>query len=912
MNFPLSDYAKALESHVLKRYHEKISAVGIDPFLVPEKYFNPECLPPVESIDLVSFLVLETSYYTQNQFKAFKTLQHYNQMVSGFIKSVEGHLISGNYIVIGKVRHSQKMNDPCVPLWIIANREGAILSAHCRGGMAGLGECCSHVASVLFYLEIFNRIRGKISCTQMKSSWLLPSFVKDISFAEVRNINFKSAKKLKNDLDQTVDNLDATHAFEPLQFTPKAESNTLAPDASELNDLFARLSLCKNKPVVLSIIHPYSKMFVPRSSNIQVIPDLFDKKYLDMEYHELLKACSEIKLEISKEDLQIIEEETRNQASGSQFFRYRAGRIGASVSKQACHTNPAQPSQSLIKRICYPNIFKFSTAATEHGCKHESLAIKTYEDIMKLKHINFRVEQCGLFVHAQYPWIHATPDFRCCCDCCGSGCGEVKCPFCLKVDDFASYTLKKGSCLLSEEDKFVLRRDHNYYYQVQQQLFTINRSYNDFIVCRVSNGKVELVSERIYPDIKHWNSVLPTLTHFWWYCLLPEILGRWYTQKRDLKLNSVDPKGICFCCTSTPGSSVVSCSNRSCPISEFHLTCLKIANIPPNWLCILCQTSSSGIRKRDKSSKVKQGNIVPEALKQKNICICKQRAMKTDKLLECHGDSCQNGKYFHLQCINYKRMPNNASTWQCSHCKSKPKQSEKTHSLAERYPTCGEVTFTGLSRGDGTTSSNFPSKQIEPKSSSQGSNHSTSDIILTGTSTGNTERFAKLCDLTEQHFQLVLSPNGWLDCDIIHASHVLLRDIDPTMEGLQRPTLGPCRNFRTVTGQFIQILHTGHQHWVCVSTVGSDDGMVDLYDSMFHNVIENEVEEQVKNLVGSANFSGIKVVAVQQQRNGSDCGVFCIAFATCLIHGILPQTVQFVDATGMRTHLYDCFRKKQT
>ena len=36
---------------------------------------------------------------------------------------------------------------------------------------------------------------------------------------EVRNINFKSAKKLKNDLDQTVDNLDATHAFEPLGTT---------------------------------------------------------------------------------------------------------------------------------------------------------------------------------------------------------------------------------------------------------------------------------------------------------------------------------------------------------------------------------------------------------------------------------------------------------------------------------------------------------------------------------------------------------------------------------------------------------------------------------------------------------------------------------------------------------------------
>ena len=68
LNVPLSDYAKALESHVPKHYHKKISAVGIDPFLVPEKYFNPESLPPVESMDLVSFLVLETTYYIQKQF----------------------------------------------------------------------------------------------------------------------------------------------------------------------------------------------------------------------------------------------------------------------------------------------------------------------------------------------------------------------------------------------------------------------------------------------------------------------------------------------------------------------------------------------------------------------------------------------------------------------------------------------------------------------------------------------------------------------------------------------------------------------------------------------------------------------------------------------------------------------------
>ena len=113
-----------------------------------------------------------------------------------------------------------------------------------------------------------------------------------------------------------------------------------------------------------------------------------------------------------------------------------------------------------------------------------------------------------------------------------------------------------------------------------------------------------------------------------------------------------------------------------------------------------------------------------------------------------------------------------------------------------------------------------------------------------------------------------------------------------------------------MSGQFIQILHTGNQHWVCVSTVRSDDGLVDLYDSLYHNVIENEVEEQVKNLVGTGNFSGIRVVAVQQQGNGSDCGVYSIAFATCLIHCILPQTIQFDDLV-MRQHLFDCLRNNK-
>ena len=94
-SIPLSEYASKLEEHVKQRYLQKISSIGVDPALIEGKLKlrtrQPDCLPSVESIDLLFYLVLKTSFYEQQQFKAFRSLQAYNQMVSGFIASVQGH-----------------------------------------------------------------------------------------------------------------------------------------------------------------------------------------------------------------------------------------------------------------------------------------------------------------------------------------------------------------------------------------------------------------------------------------------------------------------------------------------------------------------------------------------------------------------------------------------------------------------------------------------------------------------------------------------------------------------------------------------------------------------------------------------------------------------------------------------------
>ena len=74
---PISDYAKKLDIKVRERYLQKILTIGIDPVLIEGKSFEPDCLSPVEStFSLLCYLVLETSLYTQKQFKVSSTLEH--------------------------------------------------------------------------------------------------------------------------------------------------------------------------------------------------------------------------------------------------------------------------------------------------------------------------------------------------------------------------------------------------------------------------------------------------------------------------------------------------------------------------------------------------------------------------------------------------------------------------------------------------------------------------------------------------------------------------------------------------------------------------------------------------------------------------------------------------------------------
>ena len=132
----------------------------------------------------------------------------------------------------------------------------------------------------------------------------------------------------------------------------------------------------------------------------------------------------------------------------------------------------------------------------------------------------------------------------------------------------------------------------------------------------------------------------------------------------DLKKELVSGAGDCFC-RRTSDEPATSCSNPECPIKVFHLACLSITNVPQTWLCPHCRKLPKFIRSAKGTKNQACPSFLEEALLLDTICLCKVKAKKGDKLLMCHDNSCSSGKFFHLNCLSYKRSPNNYNHWVC-------------------------------------------------------------------------------------------------------------------------------------------------------------------------------------------------------------------------------------------------------
>ena len=140
-----------------------------------------------------------------------------------------------------------------------------------------------------------------------------------------------------------------------------------------------------------------------------------------------------------------------------------------------------------------------------------------------------------------------------------------------------------------------------------------------------------------------------------------------------------------------------------------------------------------------------------------------------------------------------------------------------------------------------------------------------------------------------------------------HCSYTNLLKKQSSVPGFQDTCLGQSMCFEIQQGEFIQILHDGHGHWLMVSGAITEDGAqeIHVYDSMYATV-GTYTKKQIASIVSSSEKEiKLKMMNVQKQNGGCDCGLFAIAFATALANGIQPGHC-FFNQDAIRRHLYKC------
>ena len=84
--------------------------------------------------------------------------------------------------------------------------------------------------------------------------------------------------------------------------------------------------------------------------------------------------------------------------------------------------------------------------------------------------------------------------------------------------------------------------------------------------------------------------------------------------------------------------------------------------------------------------------------------------------------------------------------------------------------------------------------------------------------------------------------------------------------------------------------------------------MVNVWDSIGKRISAHVCLQIAEIDRSSAECLTVRSVESQQQSGGDDCGLFSIATATSLCHGIPPSAVMW-DERVMRSHLEACFMK---
>lgn len=259
-----------------------------------------------------------------------------------------------------------------------------------------------------------------------------------------------------------------------MSVTPGINVQTVAPLffqmlVPELNHMF--VCVCWQSGANM----PVRQLFKPAS-----IPGLaHDHSYGKMSMEEDFLHNARV-TDITTEEVAEIEKETRGQATSRKWHETRTYRLTASRFGEICKSTERRNKQALADS--YTVIKDLNAPALRHGRKYESVAVEQYELQTQSKTL-----PCGIFVSQEHPFLAASPD-RIVDD---HTLIEVKCPFSAKDRHISHVTVPYLKVSPSDPASgLMLDHNHQYFYQIQGQMFCSGRRQCYLVVYTLKDMKV--------------------------------------------------------------------------------------------------------------------------------------------------------------------------------------------------------------------------------------------------------------------------------------------------------------------------------------------------------------------------------------------------------------------------------------
>ncbi len=474
---PVVKTAEEVQKEIVTEYKAKLSFADQcipDPFQLAEGWlteneglkFWPTTLYP----DIFNFLSFNPSELKSQDLNDYKTSKGYSYYATGWLKPLLYHPISSSskYCLIKSTcRPSQKISDVPHKLWVCLKKEsGQIQCSHCTC-MAGLSQVCNHVAAALFRIEAAVRMGlNNPSCTSKPNAWLpnnkevQPLKLKDI---KLKRADFGTRGKKKSELNSS----------------PKKRFDALGEEESNLtlDDIASALTtVCdRSQSMVFSAVNR-----VGQNATAQAIIEeelyTFDKFLMESESSEEFL----MKMEYFPSNRTKIEIETRGQSDNPLWFSVRKHVISASkahsvktkmqTQSKSCNSDEAAVDfEAIFKSISGSKYVNPELPALKYGRAMEAEAVNAFITEYKKTHKGVTVNECGIFLCKDVPFVGGSPDRILDCLCCGKSCLEVKCPYSIrdKSPMDADVTLPY---LNKDANVTSLKANHKYYTQCQVQM----------------------------------------------------------------------------------------------------------------------------------------------------------------------------------------------------------------------------------------------------------------------------------------------------------------------------------------------------------------------------------------------------------------------------------------------------------